>query len=106
MPQKLLGGFQRTGKDFYCPNGHQLSYREREEGRLRKQLQSEQERYRQAEAQLVSVRDQLQATEREMQRHKKRVANGVCPCCNRSFVKLQQHMKVKHPEYASQGKAR
>lgn len=27
-----------------------------------------------------------------------RATNGVCTCCNRSFVNLQRHMKTKHPE--------
>lgn len=29
---------------------------------------------------------------------RKRVSRGVCPCCTRSFVNLQRHMKTKHPE--------
>jgi hypothetical protein len=30
----------------------------------------------------------------------KRVGNGVCPCCNRTFEDLARHMKVKHREYS------
>jgi hypothetical protein len=30
---------------------------------------------------------------------KKRIAGGVCPCCNRSFISLARHMKSQHPEY-------
>lgn len=33
-------------------------------------------------------------------RIKNRIANGVCPCCNRSFVDLHRHMETKHPGYA------
>jgi hypothetical protein len=99
FPQLLHKGFQRTGKSFYCPNGHTLHFQS-EESRLQKQLVTEQDRYRQVEAQLVAARDQLQAAERELARHKKRVANGVCPCCNRSFAQLGRHMKTKHPEYS------
>ncbi len=64
--------------------------------------------------QLVSTRDQLDTMRedrnfKEMQRRaekghktriKKRVANGVCPCCNRSFKDLARHMKGQHPEFA------
>ena len=28
-----------------------------------------------------------------------RVKNGVCPCCNRSFTSLWQHIKNEHPEF-------
>lgn len=30
---------------------------------------------------------------------KRRVSNGVCPCCNRSFADLHRHMTEKHPDY-------
>jgi hypothetical protein len=33
---------------------------------------------------------------------KKRVANGVCPCCHRSFVALRRHIETKHPEFKDQ----
>jgi len=91
--------FRRTGKSFYCPNGHGLSFSENEEARLRKQLATEQEQIKQLKTELLHTRDQLEASEREFRRHKKRTANGVCPCCKRSFVQLQRHMKTQHPEY-------
>ena len=34
-------------------------------------------------------------------RIKNRIANGVCPCCRRSFQNLHRHMLNKHPDYAS-----
>lgn len=99
FPQKLLEGFMRTGKSFYCPNGHSLSYSETEGTCLRKQLAAEQEQIKQLKTELLRVQDQLEASERELRRHKKRIAHGVCPCCHRSFVQLQRHMKTQHPEY-------
>ena len=101
FPQRLHKECMSTGKAFFCPNGHSQVYQESEETRLRKQLKEEQERYRQVELQLTSTKDQLLATKRELQQHKKRVANGVCPCCHRSFTQLQRHMKTRHPEYAN-----
>jgi len=32
-------------------------------------------------------------------RMKNRIKNGVCPCCNRTFKQLAEHMKNKHPNY-------
>lgn len=34
-------------------------------------------------------------------RLKKRVKNGVCPCCTRSFTNLRRHISTKHPDYAA-----
>ncbi len=33
-------------------------------------------------------------------RIKNRIANGVCPCCRRSFKNLHRHMQSQHPDYA------
>ena len=99
-PQHWFKTKQRTQETFYCPNGHTLSFTKSTETLLREQVADEQKRARELELQLTSVKDQLQATKRELARHQKRVANGVCPCCNRSFAQLQRHMKTKHPEYA------
>jgi hypothetical protein len=33
-------------------------------------------------------------------RIKRRVANGVCPCCKRTFQDLARHMAGQHPRYA------
>lgn len=30
---------------------------------------------------------------------KKRLAHGVCPCCQRTFQDLARHMQSKHPDY-------
>jgi len=46
-----------------------------------------------------SAKDSLSATKGVITKIKKRVHNGVCPCCNRSFVNLNRHMKTKHPDY-------
>jgi hypothetical protein len=100
-PSHWFKSKQSSGAAFYCPNGHRLSFAKGTETILREQLQSEQERYRQLELQLTNAKDQLQATRQELQKHKKRTANGVCPCCNRSFMQLQRHMKTKHPEYGN-----
>ncbi len=32
-------------------------------------------------------------------RVRKRVGNGVCPCCGRTFKQFAEHMQSKHPEY-------
>lgn len=94
-------------KTFYCPNGHGQSY-------TKSAVQREKEKYAE-EKQLLEK--QLEATRRDLsnsdyvkmmlekdlkkERNKlKRVHNGTCPCCNRSFSNLQAHMKTKHPDIA------
>jgi hypothetical protein len=79
----------------YCPLGHQWHYMGKSEAT------KERERANRAEAQLVAAQDQLEAEQRAHARTRKRVANGVCPCCHRSFVNVKRHMANKHPDYAA-----
>lgn len=97
---------RRTGDWFYCPNGHRQHYTKTEADLLKERLaRVEQERDR-ARANAVHYRDQADAEERahratkgQVAKLRKRVANGVCPCCNRTFANVGRHMKTKHPDY-------
>lgn len=95
FPNDLLEQRQSDGQRWYCPNGHCRIFNETDAVRLRR-----------AEAQLTSTKDQLQAakneaeeTRRTLVRERARFANGVCPCCNRSFSNVRRHMETKHPDY-------
>jgi hypothetical protein len=88
-----------TGESWWCPNGHERVYREPENARLKRELEA-------ARARATHAEDQRQAAERSAAAHRgqatrlrKRVANGVCPCCNRSFQNLHRHMSTQHPDY-------
>lgn len=90
---------RNDARDFYCPNGHTMSYRESEATKARKEL----ERQR---ARLLAQMDQTRAAEREAAEAKAsevrlrwRVGNGVCPCCSRTFPGLAAHVAAKHPEF-------
>jgi len=83
--------------EIYCPLGHAwIRSGEGKAARLQRELDE-------AQAQLTATRDQLDAAERERRRLAKRAAGGACPCCNRTFVQLARHMKVRHPDYAAEG---
>lgn len=73
---------------------------------LESKLQQEQEAtrywrvsYEDEESQHKSTKRQLGTTKAQLTKTKKRVSNGVCPCCNRTFKQLARHMENKHPEY-------
>jgi hypothetical protein len=86
---------------------HQISYVESENDRLKAQLAAEQQRTawatERAESQaraLVSAEHRLRATRGVVTKIKRRVAHGVCPCCQRTFKDLARHMEGQHPDYA------
>lgn len=97
---------RQDGREFYCVNGHRQFYTETEATQLKKQLE-------QKEKQLVWAKEREAIANREAKHQegraraykgkftgiKRRVANGVCPCCTRSFQNLRRHMETKHPKY-------
>jgi hypothetical protein len=94
------------GKGFYCPEGHNLHFVETTKQKMEKEIANEKRRREWAEANLEATRKQRDRQERRarafkgvLTKTKKRVGNGVCPCCNRTFQNLLNHMHAKHPDY-------
>lgn len=93
-------------QSFYCPSGHPQSYRGKTEEqkqrdraeRLERQLANRDEDLRSTRASLIATKGQLTKT-------KNRIAKGICPCCNRSFVDLGRHMAGQHPDYTEASNA-
>jgi hypothetical protein len=101
---------QRRRQDhatFYCPNGHRQHYPQQSDAEKYKALyEQEQRRLETARRDADHQREQRQAEERRVRslkgvitRTKRRVAHGVCPCCNRTFKDLASHMEGQHPDY-------
>jgi hypothetical protein len=105
MDQALYERRARDGGDFYCTNGHLLHVREPEVEKLRKQLASAQGNLdfyqglsRQRAETIMQLGNQVRAQKAAKTRLKRRITNGVCPCCKRHFVNVQHHMQTKHPD--------
>lgn len=110
IPERLRAEAQRKAHhaiEWCCPNGHELGYSgESDEEKLRRELDAQ----RDYAARLAAQRDQAQAEAKshkgratrfknDRDRERKRVAGGVCPCCNRSFKNLSRHMAGQHPDF-------
>lgn len=107
MDARFVARRRADGRTFYCPNGHPQAFTRSELDLTRERLERANRRLDSAEAQMVHERDQRQAAERSARAYKgqvtkirRRVGNGVCPCCQRTFADLGRHMAGKHPDYA------
>jgi hypothetical protein len=109
VPDGYIDARRNDGHAFHCPNGHQMTFRETEADRVRK----ERDRLKQNEAYLESrisslaaQRDmaerRIAAAKGQITKIKKRASNGVCPCCNRTFADLARHMAGKHPGFVAE----
>lgn len=108
MPGEKLTRHRCDGTEFWCPNGHRLTFKQTREQELREKLERAEKQLEYARTSRKSWQDQAETAERRRSAQvgvttklRKRVANGVCPCCNRSFVDLHKHMSGQHPEFAS-----
>lgn len=102
-PRKWLQNRRDEGGKFYCPNGHELVFRQPETEKLREKISR-------LEASNRHLADQREAAERSNAalrgsntKLRNRIANGVCPCCRRSFADLARHMAGQHPGYGDGG---
>lgn len=91
---------------FYCPSGHSQHYSKSTSMKLKEELDKvrEQKEHQQRQRQLAEesqrrVEIELKKNKTKLRNIKTRVANGICPCCNRTFINLQRHMHTKHPEF-------
>lgn len=94
---------------FFCPNGHGLAYGG---NTLKERLTRAEQARDSARAYARSVQDQNDAERRshaatkgQLTRVRKRIAAGVCPCCNRTFQNVARHMAGQHPDYAEVGQS-
>lgn len=103
IPSSLYTQYNNNGISVRCPNPNcrwpSMHRTESEVAKLKKQLESAQQSRRWAEESLENERKSHTATKGNLTKLKKRVHNGVCPCCKRSFQNLARHMKGKHPDY-------
>jgi len=95
---------------FYCPSGHAQRYTAKsDEENLKEELRREKLERESAEASKKLAWEEAEKAIRSQRAYKgqltktrKRIAKGVCPCCNRQFKDLHTHMTIKHPDYTGE----
>ena len=107
VPDKFDEARRKDGKNFYCPNGDPRAYCDTERKQAKRALVAEEQRREQAEAEAQHQREYAESVERRLAatkgahtKTKKRIAAGMCPCCQCPFANLMQHMQNQHPDYA------
>lgn len=99
VPQFLKRKLLDHGGEFFCPNGHSLHFKKPTCVRLREELEQKQKELTAARCETLAEKQRREKSEAKLLRHQKRTKNGVCPCCQRSFLNLQRHLATKHPSY-------
>ena len=98
---------KEKGVSFHCPNGHSQIYTAQTKEEIerdkhettKRQLQQMRERNKCLVVDLETQKNMTRAQKAAKTKLKKRIHNGVCPCCKRSFQNLRKHMEGQHPDY-------
>jgi hypothetical protein len=103
-PEKMLDEARKDpGIGWCCINGHSLHFPgktpDQKVKEARDALARERAHHDQTHARLIAQKGATTRVRNEKARLIGRVANGVCPCCNRTFKQLARHMAAKHPDY-------
>lgn len=109
VPKSFDAARRKDGKSFFCPAGHSQSYTDSENDRIRRERDRLKQEAARLEENAARERQLREAAERsasarkgQITRLKNRAAAGVCPCCNRSFENLRNHMSAKHPGFVAE----
>lgn len=84
----------------YCKT--EWSWSESESDRLRKQLETRERELREAKCEALRKQQLLETEQQAREKAEKklrRVSNGVCPDCKRSFTDLRRHIATKHAKH-------
>ena len=101
---------QQDHGGFYCPAGHiQYYLAESREQKLKRELDRAKQNAAYLEDQARIQRELREAAEKQasarkgvIARMKKRAAAGSCPCCQRTFSNMAEHMRKQHPGFVAE----
>jgi len=100
IPEVMYNTFRAEGGFWSCPNGHQRGWSKGTDEIERENIRNERDRLKQDAArmadEIAAQQRRAEEAERKVLQIKRRAAAGVCPCCNRTFLNIQRHMKSKH----------
>lgn len=99
ITEEFENKLRESHQTFYCPNGHSRYFpQDNEAEKLRKELKRKEQELADKAIQAIAKQNELEAKIKKQGKDLKRLTNGVCPCCNRTFSNLHDHMKKQHPE--------
>jgi hypothetical protein len=90
-------------KSFYCPAGHGRVFREsradilqREKDLLERDMQA---KLNEANHARLVAEKQAKKAVLDKRKVERRIAHGVCPCCNKTFSDIANHMITEHKDF-------
>ncbi len=99
LPEKFQKDKLESKDTFYCPNGHPRAYCESTADKLRRERDRLTQQLAERDDRIAAEQARADKAERATKRLQKRTAAGTCPCCQRTFSNMTEHMKHQHPQF-------
>lgn len=93
MTEASYDGYERSGKTFYCPQGHSLVIRQND---IVTQLRTSERFLQRSEEQVKWLYKQIQSVKGVIKRQRNRLVRGCCPYCNKNMIQITEHTMLKH----------
>lgn len=102
VPDRFVADRRNDHKSFFCPAGHSNSYSgESDEEKMRRERDNARQQLAMVEEEKLDALRAVERAKAETKKLKKRAASGTCPCCQRSFSNMMEHMKKQHPKFVA-----
>lgn len=112
VPKHYADALRTAGGNYWCPNGHALSWHETDADRERTKRKAAERRADNYERQADYERERAERERRtaialrgHLTRIRKRIIAGICPVpgCRRSgFAQVMRHLSAKHPDWLAE----
>lgn len=115
ISKRVRDSQRENGGRSYCPNGHNVGWdaggsensrTRRERDQLKQEIAERDDEIAGERSRRLAAEKQAETERRRAVSLKKRAAAGVCPCCNRTFSALAQHIATRHPTFRAEDVAR
>jgi hypothetical protein len=94
IPTNYYNKLLETHAEFHCPNGCTRYFAAKTEAeKLKEKLAITESALNQKAVANIQLEDQLNKANRKI----KRLHEGKCPCCDKTYKHLANHMKKMHP---------
>lgn len=103
ISQSLRDNIREKNGTLFCPKGCRLGLGESDYSKLKKQKEQAERDLQAAlneanHAKLVAQRERDKAI-KDKRKVERRIAHGVCPCCNQTFADIANHMLTEHKDF-------
>src|SRR3990167_1606004 len=82
---------REDGERWVCPAGHGISFQPSDLAKANARAETAERNAQFWKEQEKAAQKELIAKKGQLTKLKKRIANGVCPCCHRTFQNLARH---------------